>query len=78
MKKLLLLIPFLGLGACTRIETGQVGIRQGFDKTIQTTELQPGSFNQTIIGNVLTFPVKGVSVDVSDLTPLAADGFVFD
>jgi regulator of protease activity HflC (stomatin/prohibitin superfamily) len=59
--------------ACTRIETGEVGVRRGFDKQIQTTELQPGSINQTMIGEVLTFPTKDVQVDVSDMTPLASD-----
>jgi hypothetical protein len=59
--------------ACTRIETGEVGVRRGFDKQIDTTELQPGSVNQTMIGDVLTFPTKDVQVDVSDLTPLASD-----
>jgi regulator of protease activity HflC (stomatin/prohibitin superfamily) len=59
--------------ACTRIETGEVGVRRSFDKTIQTTELQPGSMNQTVFGEVLTFPTKDVQVDVSDLTPLASD-----
>lgn len=59
--------------ACTRIETGEVGVRRGFDKQIQTTELQPGSINQTIIGEVLTFPTKDVQVDIADLTPLASD-----
>jgi hypothetical protein len=59
--------------ACTRIETGEVGVRRGFDKQIDTTELQPGSVNQTMIGEVLTFPTKDVQVDVSDLTPLASD-----
>ena len=59
--------------ACTRIETGEVGVRRGFDKQIQTTELQPGSINQTLIGEVLTFPTKDVQVDIADLTPLASD-----
>ena len=59
--------------ACTRIETGEVGVRRSFDKTIETTELQPGSVNQTIFGDVLTFPTKDVSVDIVDLTPLASD-----
>jgi regulator of protease activity HflC (stomatin/prohibitin superfamily) len=59
--------------ACTRIETGEVGVRRGFDKQIQTTELQPGSINQTMIGEVLTFPTKDVQVDIADLTPLASD-----
>lgn len=59
--------------ACTRVETGEVGVRRSFDKTIETTELQPGTVNQTIFGDVLTFPTKDVSVDITDMTPLAAD-----
>lgn len=59
--------------ACTRIETGEVGVRVGFDKQVKPGELMPGSFNQIIIGDVLTFPVKDVSVDVKDMTPLASD-----
>jgi len=61
------------VSACTRIETGEVGVRRGFDKQIQTGELQPGSINQTVFGEVLTFPTKDVQVDVSDMTPLASD-----
>ena len=59
--------------ACTRIETGEVGVRRGFDKQIETTELQPGSINQVIFGDVLTFPTKDVQVDIADMTPLASD-----
>jgi regulator of protease activity HflC (stomatin/prohibitin superfamily) len=59
--------------ACTRIETGEVGVRRAIDKTIETTELMPGSINQTLFGDVMTFPTKDVSVDVTDLTPLASD-----
>ena len=59
--------------ACTRIETGEVGVRRSFDKTIETTELQPGTVNQVIFGDVLTFPTKDVSVDITDMTPLASD-----
>jgi hypothetical protein len=59
--------------ACTRIETGEVGVRIGMDKQVEKGELQPGSLNQVIFGDVLTFPVKDVQVDVIDLTPLASD-----
>jgi regulator of protease activity HflC (stomatin/prohibitin superfamily) len=59
--------------ACTRIETGEVGLRRGFDKQVSGQELLPGSFNQTLIGEVLTFPIKDVSVKVEDMTPLAKD-----
>ena len=63
----------VGTAACTRIETGEVGVRRAIDKTIETTELMPGSINQTLFGDVMTFPTKDVSVDVVDLTPLASD-----
>lgn len=59
--------------ACTRIETGEVGLRRGFDKQVSGNELLPGSFNQTIVGEVLTFPIKDVAVKVDDITPLAKD-----
>ena len=59
--------------ACTRIETGEVGVRIGMDKQVQQGELQPGSLNQVLFGDVLTFPVKDVQVDVTDMTPLASD-----
>jgi hypothetical protein len=58
---------------CTRIETGEVGLRVGFDKQVKNEELLPGSFNQIIIGDVLTFPVKEVAVKVDDMSPQAAD-----
>lgn len=59
--------------ACTRIETGEVGVRVGFDKQVQSGELLPGSFNQTLIGTVLTFPIKDVNVQLNDMTPVAKD-----
>jgi regulator of protease activity HflC (stomatin/prohibitin superfamily) len=58
---------------CTRIETGEVGVRIGFDKQVQQGELLPGSFNQVIIGDVLTFPVKDVNVTLENMTPVAKD-----
>jgi hypothetical protein len=63
----------LALQGCQRIETGEVGLRVGFDRQVSTQELLPGSFNQVIIGDVLTFPVKEISVKVEDMTPLARD-----
>lgn len=61
------------LSACTRIETGEVGVRVGFDKQVKPGELLPGSFNQTLIGEVLTFPIKDVNVQLNDMTPVAKD-----
>lgn len=59
--------------ACTRIETGEVGVRVGFDKQVQSGELLPGSFNQTLIGSILTFPIKDVNVQLDNMTPVAKD-----
>jgi regulator of protease activity HflC (stomatin/prohibitin superfamily) len=59
--------------ACTRIETGEVGVRVGFDKQVQSGELLPGSFNQVLIGDVLTFPIKDVNVTLDNMTPVAKD-----
>lgn len=59
--------------ACSRIETGEVGLRVGLDKQISGTELLPGSFNQTLIGDVLTFPVRDIAVTLDNKNPLTAD-----
>lgn len=59
--------------ACTRIETGEVGVRVGFDKQVKPGELMPGTFNQVLVGDVLTFPVKDVNVSLDNMTPVAKD-----
>jgi regulator of protease activity HflC (stomatin/prohibitin superfamily) len=76
MKTSLILIATLAtllMGGCTRIETGEVGLRINFDKTTDPTERLPGSFNQTLIGDILTFKIQDVAVAVDNMTPLASD-----
>lgn len=68
-----LFLAVAALQACTRIETGEVGVRVGFDKQVKSGELLPGSFNQSLIGEVLTFPIKDVNVSLVDMTPVAKD-----
>ena len=58
---------------CTRIETGEVGVRVNASKQIEGSEMQPGSWNQTMIGSVLTFPVKDIAVTLENKTPMTAD-----
>jgi len=58
---------------CTRIETGEVGVRVAWDKKVEPGEIQPGSLPQTIIGDVLIFPVKDVNVVLENMTPVAKD-----
>lgn len=59
--------------ACTRIETGEVGVRVNASREIEGKELQPGSWNQTLIGSVLEFPVKDITVSLENRTPMTAD-----
>ena len=58
---------------CTRIETGTVGLRVDMSKQVQQQELQAGSWNQTVIGEVLVFPVRSIQVAWNNLTPQTAD-----
>lgn len=58
---------------CTRIETGTVGLRVDMSKQVQQQELQPGSWNQTVVGEVLVFPVRSIQVSWNNLTPQTAD-----
>ncbi len=67
------LIAAMSAVGCARIETGEVGVRVGFDKQVKPGELLPGSFNQTLIGDILTFPVKDVNVSLDNMTPVAKD-----
>lgn len=58
---------------CTRIETGEVGVRLNASKQIEGNELMPGSWNQTLIGSVLEFPVKDIPVTLENKTPMTKD-----
>lgn len=58
---------------CTRIQTGEVGVRVDMSKQIQGSELMPGSWNQTMVGKVMTFPTKDITVALDDVHPLTAD-----
>ncbi len=78
MNKTILKITTLSLLAfsfagCQRIETGEVGLRVDMSKQTLSGELLPGSFNQTLIGSVMTFPVRDVAVIVENKTPLTQD-----
>lgn len=79
MRKILLVFSLaILLGGCERIETGEVGLRVGFDKQVNTTELLPGSFNQTLVGSVLTFPVRDIALALDDMHPQTADNSTLD
>ena len=72
-KFFILVVALFGLQACTRIESGTVGLRVDMSRQIQGTELQPGSWNQTLVGSVLEFQVRSIQVGWENLTPQTAD-----
>lgn len=77
MFKKMVLIGMLGaaflMSGCERIATGEVGLREDFNKTINRTELLPGSLNQTLVGSVLVFPVKQIGLQLDQLRPQTSD-----
>lgn len=68
-----LALAALSISACTRIETGTVGVRLDVNKQIQGMEIQPGQWAQTVVGDVLTFPTKDITVQLDNKTPMTAD-----
>lgn len=79
MKRIILLLLAASVfSGCERIETGEVGLRVGFDKQVNTTELLPGTFNQTLVGSVLTFPVRDIALGLDDIHPQTADNSTLD
>lgn len=68
----------MAITGCQRISTGEVGVRLDASKQISSTELLPGSFNQTLIGEVLTFPVKDIVVDIQNKKPMTSDNTPLD
>lgn len=58
---------------CTRIETGEVGLRINASKQIEGTELREGTWNQTLVGSVLTIPVRDIALQVKHATPMTSE-----
>lgn len=72
-KTSIIALAILASTACTRIETGEVGVRIDINNQVQSNELQPGSWNQTLVGRILTFPVRDITVTLDNKTPMTAD-----
>jgi len=73
VKIVMLVAALVSLQACTRIETGEVGVRLNASKQVEGAELQPGGFYQTLVGSVITFPVKDLSINIENKSPMASD-----
>ena len=62
------LLFVLALSGCTRIETGEAGLRVDFNGTIQPTVVPPG-IHQTLIGHIILFAAKEILLQEENLTP---------
>lgn len=67
----IILVVFLS-AACGRIETGNVGVRTDFNKTIETTELPPGWYG-AFLTSVNEYVTKETELSLNDLKPKAKD-----
>lgn len=66
-------IAFSLTGCVVRIETGSVGVRINASKEIQGGELMPGTWNQTVVGGVLIFPVKDIAISLENKSPMTSE-----
>lgn len=72
MRFSLILLAVFFISACGRIETGNVGVRTDFNKTIETTELQPGWYG-AMLTSVDEYVAKETELPLNDLRPKAKD-----
>lgn len=64
----------IGLTGCfERIPTGAVGVRVNMSKEVQGNELLPGSWAQTVVGDVIVFPVKDITMTLENKTPMTSE-----
>jgi SPFH domain / Band 7 family len=68
----LLVAAALSLAACGRIETGFVGVRTEFNKTVGPTVMAPG-FYTAFFSSVDEYVVKEIEVKFDNLTPKGKD-----
>lgn len=77
MKKLIgifaVVVAMSTMVGCTRIQSGEVGVRVNASRQVEGNELLAGSWNQTVIGDVLEFPIRDISVSLENKTPMTKD-----
>ena len=72
MKNLLVLCLIVLVIGCGRIETGHVGVRTDFNKTVESTELSPGWYG-AFFTSVEEYSVKEIEIPLNDMRPKAKD-----
>lgn len=71
MKKTIIAVFALALGACTQIDSGNVGVESTLGQ-VKDTALPPGVY-QTFTKTVHEFSAKQVALDIADLRPKTKD-----
>ena len=66
------LLVVMGLPGCTRIQTGEAGLRVDFNGTIEPTVVEPG-IHQTLVGHIILFAAKEILLQEENLTPQTKD-----
>lgn len=68
----ILLFVMIGLGGCTRVETGHVGVRVGFFGNVEPQELTVG-WHQIVVGHIITYVANEMTIGLDDLHPQTKD-----
>ncbi len=70
---LLCVLIAIGLGSCSTLETGGVGVRTTLGK-VNAEEIEPGVYLVApLISRVQEFSAKEIGIDLNDMTPKAKD-----
>lgn len=72
MKTILMIGLILFVSACGRIETGHVGVRTDFNKTVEEAELNPGWYG-ALFTSVTEYSIKEIEITLNDMRPKAKD-----
>jgi len=72
MKRIIPFVVLAVLAGCSRVETGEIGLRKTFNGTVEQEPLGTG-FHQSMIGSVLIFSARETLVQIKGLQPVTSD-----
>lgn len=72
MKHIVVIAVLFFVAGCGRIETGHVGVRTDFNKTVEEMELNPGWYG-ALFTSVDEYSIKEIEIALNDMRPKAKD-----
>lgn len=69
----LIAVAAVNMTACTRIGTGEVGIRTDMNNEVVLQEKLPGTWNQTAVGHVLHAQTRDIYMALDNQKPVTAE-----